>query len=92
MKNGLDVADKLAPTESGGRVNGIFKESSRKDPDALRDKTLVGDEKEKKQRGHSEEKDLANYVGDATWEERTWKELVRLRQDMFWARVGGFVV
>ena len=22
------------------------------------------------------------YVGDATWEERTWKELVRLREDM----------
>lgn len=29
------------------------------------------------------------YVGDATWEERTWKELTRLREDMFWARVGG---
>ncbi|TFY78833.1 hypothetical protein EWM64_g5179 [Hericium alpestre] len=29
------------------------------------------------------------YVGDATWEERTWKEVVRLREDMFWARVGG---
>ncbi|KAJ7060962.1 proline-rich protein [Mycena amicta] len=29
------------------------------------------------------------YVGDVTWEERTWKELVRLREDMFWARIGG---
>ncbi|TFY58639.1 hypothetical protein EVJ58_g6289 [Rhodofomes roseus] len=29
------------------------------------------------------------YVGDASWEERTWKELTRLREDMFWARVGG---
>ena len=29
------------------------------------------------------------YVGDATWEERTWKEVVRLREDMFWARLGG---
>lgn len=28
------------------------------------------------------------YVGDATWEERTWKELTRLREDMFWARLG----
>ena len=28
------------------------------------------------------------YVGDGTWEERTWKELTRLREDMFWARVG----
>lgn len=29
------------------------------------------------------------YIGDATWEERTWKELVKLREDMFWARIGG---
>jgi hypothetical protein len=29
------------------------------------------------------------YVGEATWEERAWKELARLREDMFWARVGG---
>jgi len=28
------------------------------------------------------------YVGDGTWEERTWKELTRLREDMFWARIG----
>jgi hypothetical protein len=28
------------------------------------------------------------FVGDATWEERTWKELVRLREEMFWARIG----
>ncbi|KAK0495884.1 hypothetical protein EDD18DRAFT_1105809 [Armillaria luteobubalina] len=29
------------------------------------------------------------YIGDTTWEERTWKELVRIKEDMFWARVGG---
>ncbi|CAL1699453.1 unnamed protein product [Somion occarium] len=29
------------------------------------------------------------YVTDGTWEERTWKELVKLREDMFWARLGG---
>ncbi|KAH7101367.1 hypothetical protein BKA62DRAFT_657398 [Auriculariales sp. MPI-PUGE-AT-0066] len=28
------------------------------------------------------------YVGEATWEERTWKEIVRLREEMFWARIG----
>ncbi|TCD71905.1 hypothetical protein EIP91_000037 [Steccherinum ochraceum] len=28
------------------------------------------------------------YVGDASWEERTWKELVRLREDMYYARIG----
>lgn len=35
------------------------------------------------------EEDSEVYVGDATWEERAWKELARLREDMFWARVGG---
>ena len=25
-----------------------------------------------------------------TWEEKRWKELVRLREDMFWARIGGW--
>ena len=35
-----------------------------------------------------EELDPRVYVGDTTWEERTWKEIVRLREDMFWARVG----
>lgn len=38
---------------------------------------------------NAEIEDPALYVGDGTWEERTWKELTRLREDMFWARVGG---
>jgi len=38
----------------------------------------------------TEEMDRGQYVGDGSWEEKTWKELVRLREDMFWARVGGF--
>lgn len=29
------------------------------------------------------------FASDATWEERTWKELVKLKEDMFWARIGG---
>jgi hypothetical protein len=33
--------------------------------------------------------DEEGYAGDATWEGRTWKEIVRLKEDMFWARVGG---
>ncbi|KAL0960178.1 hypothetical protein HGRIS_011812 [Hohenbuehelia grisea] len=37
-----------------------------------------------------EDESGAPYVGDATWEERTWKEIVRLREDMFWARIGAF--
>lgn len=35
-----------------------------------------------------EDDDGNSYVGDATWEERTWKEITRLREDMFWARIG----
>ncbi|KZV96988.1 hypothetical protein EXIGLDRAFT_670637 [Exidia glandulosa HHB12029] len=30
----------------------------------------------------------AQYVGETTWEERTWKEIVVLREAMFWARIG----
>lgn len=41
------------------------------------------------QKSSEEEMGLGVYVGDATWEERTWKELVRLRENMFWARIGG---
>lgn len=29
------------------------------------------------------------YVGETTWEERTWKEVIRIREEMFWARIGG---
>ncbi|OAX41614.1 hypothetical protein K503DRAFT_863692 [Rhizopogon vinicolor AM-OR11-026] len=38
---------------------------------------------------HSSTTDGEGYVGDATWEDRTWKEIVRLKEEMFWARVGG---
>ena len=38
----------------------------------------------------TEEMDKGQYVGNGSWEEKTWKELVRLREDMFWARLGGF--
>jgi hypothetical protein len=29
-----------------------------------------------------------NLVGDGSWEEKTWKEVVRLREEMFCARMG----
>ncbi|KAI6124517.1 hypothetical protein EDD16DRAFT_1431157, partial [Pisolithus croceorrhizus] len=32
--------------------------------------------------------DTEGCASDGTWEERTWKEVVRLREEMFWARVG----
>ncbi|PPQ77976.1 hypothetical protein CVT25_015443 [Psilocybe cyanescens] len=53
------------------------------------EKTAEEKMEEEKRRREKEEWEKANYVGDATWEERTWKEIVRLREDMFWARVGG---
>ncbi|GLB42068.1 putative GDP/GTP exchange factor Sec2p [Lyophyllum shimeji] len=34
------------------------------------------------------EGDKEAYVGDATWEERTWNQIVRLKEEMFWARIG----
>jgi Rab guanine nucleotide exchange factor SEC2 len=34
------------------------------------------------------ERDGETYVGDATWEERTWKELVKIKEEMFLARIG----
>ncbi|OJA11396.1 hypothetical protein AZE42_03960 [Rhizopogon vesiculosus] len=33
--------------------------------------------------------DGEGYIGDATWEDHTWKEIVRLKEEMFWARVEG---
>lgn len=32
--------------------------------------------------------DKLSYIGDSTWEERAWREIIRLKEDMFWARVG----
>lgn len=36
-----------------------------------------------------DEGEPGTYVGNSTWEERTWEELVKLREEMFWARIGG---
>ncbi|KAH7912379.1 proline-rich protein [Hygrophoropsis aurantiaca] len=40
-------------------------------------------------RSTSSEREADGFASDATWEERTWKEVVRLKEEMFWARVGG---
>ena len=32
--------------------------------------------------------DQTQYVGTSTWEEKIWRELVRLRKEMFYARMG----
>ncbi|KAF8955353.1 hypothetical protein BDZ97DRAFT_1926934 [Flammula alnicola] len=77
------VTDEL--TEEPVHVNGAEERVSGEAERAQEEKL----EEEKKQR-EKEEKYKTGYVGDATWDEKTWKELVRLREDMFWARVGGF--
>ncbi|KAJ7185834.1 proline-rich protein [Mycena filopes] len=58
--------------------------------DAAAKGDVASDEREdEKAEDTKDEDDHEAYVGDVTWEERTWKELVRLREDMFWARIGG---
>ena len=69
-------------TEEPIHVNGVQEEGEVVDAEEAR---LEEEEQTKKE----EEKTGVTYVGDATWEEKTWKEIVRLREDMFWARMGG---
>lgn len=57
-------------------VNGVVKDEEKVDSKAQALDTGETDERQ--------------YVGDGSWEEKTWKELVRLRENMFWARIGGF--
>ena len=41
------------------------------------------------------EEDLAEddeWVGNTRWEDRAWNEIIRIREEMFWARVGGGTV
>jgi hypothetical protein len=59
-------------------VNGVETESTEKEGEEIA-----------KREDKEEAEDKEVYVGDATWEERTWKELVRLREEMYWARIGG---
>ena len=73
--NGLESAAKKTQTLE---ATGTTEDSSV----TVTSDNAVGDE--------TEEMDKGQYVGDGCWEEKTWKELVRLREDMFWARLGGF--
>lgn len=52
--------------------------------------SLVAERKDEKPISHEKYDETERFiVSDATWEERTWKEIVHLREDMFWARAGG---
>ena len=80
--NGLDSPDKVK-TDGEIKNNRIHHEHIN---------GVVEDDKvdSKAQALEIEETDKRQYVSEGTWEEKTWKELVKLREDMFWARVGGF--
>ena len=72
-------AERRAPSDSDNATTMLEKEKGAE---------KVGlEEQEQEQPGFA--LDGTPYVGDGTWEERTWKELTRLREDMFWARMGG---
>lgn len=80
---------------NGGGVNGVAPLAVAGAKEKI---TPVAEESEKEnisvdvnvgEKGQGAGVDGEVYVGEATWEERTWKELVKLREDMFWARIGG---
>ncbi|KAF8800616.1 hypothetical protein BYT27DRAFT_7175194 [Phlegmacium glaucopus] len=83
--NGPDIPDKVKTNGkiNGDHVNGVMVENEKVNP------KVQALEEEGEEEKEIEANDRRQYVGDDTWEEKTWKELVRLREDMFWARVGG---
>jgi hypothetical protein len=80
--NGLDNNPDEAKTN--GEIKGYFNNNHHING-------VVEDEEEVDSKAEAvETEDKGQYVGNGSWEEKTWKELVRLREDMFWARLGGF--
>lgn len=61
-----------AGSDPTGKVNGVDKERN------------SGDSGEEKKPTEED----TQFVGEHTWEERAYKEIVKLRENMFWARVG----
>jgi len=85
------IVDAYRPLGSAAKkpvVNGALSEELVHVNGAQESENEVVDEEESV-RKEKEEKTRVAYVGDSTWEEKTWKEIVRLREDMFWARIGG---
>ncbi|CCL99575.1 uncharacterized protein FIBRA_01593 [Fibroporia radiculosa] len=74
-----------------GVVDGVEGQPVKTQPEVLEAEGLVKDPlaAEADAVESSVEEDSRIYVGDTMWEERTWKELMRLREEMYWARVGG---
>jgi len=85
-------AEKVLP-DIGGAGSTILSGQITAEPsisNGVDEKRLTEPENAQQEEEREKEKYRQCYVGDGTWEEKTWKELVRLREDMFWARVGRF--
>ena len=59
------------------------------DRSSVHEELALYDEHAQERKRKEEEGAKACYVGYSSWEEKAWRELMRLREDMFWARVGG---
>ncbi|KAJ7032030.1 proline-rich protein [Mycena alexandri] len=81
-----EVKEEVPRVDSPAPVEAVKADVEEKKP---ADGHLDEEREEKSSQDTKDEDDHEAYVGDVTWEERTWKELVRLREDMFWARIGG---
>lgn len=81
---GVNGVSPLAVASVKEKIEPVVEEESEKENISV--DVNVG---EKGEKGQGAGVDGEIYVGEATWEERTWKELVRLREEMFWARIGG---
>jgi len=90
LDNEKDSADPVVHVNGIVQSNGT-EAASDEEKAQPEDDNVTAEEKaeEERRRKEQEEKDRARFVGDSTWEEKTWKEVVRLREDMFWARIGG---
>jgi hypothetical protein len=83
------IVEELDSAVEKAVVNGVLTEEPLH-VNGMEEKEIVDErQNEERMKQEKEEKTRVAYVGDATWEEKTWKEIVRLREDMFWARIGG---
>ncbi|KAG5638290.1 hypothetical protein H0H81_000815 [Sphagnurus paluster] len=88
--NSVDNTERALLTEKGAVKSD--EEAKDETPRVSSDEEGTSDTSDFKSSESHEKKvddDKGLYIGDATWEERTWKEVVRLREEMFWARIGG---
>ncbi|KIJ61874.1 hypothetical protein HYDPIDRAFT_115361 [Hydnomerulius pinastri MD-312] len=74
----------IAPAQSHISVDVPSTEKSRSSTDSSIEKSI-----DTASTKRSSNIDGEGFASDATWEERTWKEVVRLKEEMFWARIGG---